>query len=151
GAGRFGGQDERAFGEIHLLGDRLHLGGRKSARVVEHRELVAFEEGVGEDVVVQIAHGSIVESSDLKTKGADCSAPFVEPIEFVADTYFFTTRRATSPIPAIAIPSIEIVIPPSGTVVQPKHVWVVVSPLPAKPVARALLVLLVSPGAPTKM
>ena len=35
-------------------------GGRESARVVEDGELVAFEHRVGEDVVVQIAHHSIV-------------------------------------------------------------------------------------------
>ena len=58
GARRLGRKDERAFGEVHLARDRLHLVSREPGRFREHRELVAFEGRVGEDVVMKIAVGS---------------------------------------------------------------------------------------------
>ena len=51
-----GGKDERALGEVHLPGDRLHHGGVDRARFRKHRELIAFEGVGGEDIEVQVAH-----------------------------------------------------------------------------------------------
>ena len=51
-------QHERRLREVHLLRDRLHRVGGQTASVEEHGELVAAEEVIGEDVVMQIAVGS---------------------------------------------------------------------------------------------
>ena len=50
-----GRQHERRFGEVHLLGDRLHRLGRQAPAVEKDRELVAAEEAIGEDVEVKVA------------------------------------------------------------------------------------------------
>ena len=48
-------QDERRLREVHLLGDRLHLLVGQAAPVEKHRQLVAAEDPLGEDVVVKVA------------------------------------------------------------------------------------------------
>ena len=55
GVGPLGRQHERRLREVHLLGDRLHRLGRQPAAVEEHRELVAAEQTIGEDVEVNVA------------------------------------------------------------------------------------------------
>ena len=50
-----GRQDERRLGEVHLLGDRLHRLGGQTAAVEKDGELIAAEEMIGEDVVVEVA------------------------------------------------------------------------------------------------
>lgn len=50
-----GREDERAFREVHLKGDRLHQLCGQASRLEKHSELIAAEEVVGEDVEVQIA------------------------------------------------------------------------------------------------
>ena len=55
GAGDLRRQHERRFREVHLLRNRLHRLGRQAAAVEEHGELVAAEEVIGEDVVVEVA------------------------------------------------------------------------------------------------
>ena len=57
-AAALGGIDEGGFGEVHLLGDDLHLLRREVARLGEDSQLVTFEEAVGEDVEVEIAEHS---------------------------------------------------------------------------------------------
>ena len=54
-AAALGREDERRFGEGHLLGDALHLLGGQSLRLGEHRELIALEAAIGEDVEVEIS------------------------------------------------------------------------------------------------
>ena len=54
GAGRFGGEDERALGEVHLARDALHLRGVQPARIGEDGELIADEGFTREDVVVKV-------------------------------------------------------------------------------------------------
>ena len=55
GAGGLGGLDEGAFGELRLARHRLHLLGGQARGLGEHRQLVAGQRLVGEDVVLQIA------------------------------------------------------------------------------------------------
>src|SRR5690348_3989707 len=43
-------KNESCFRQIHLACDGLHLLRRKSARVSDHGELIAFERTIGEDV-----------------------------------------------------------------------------------------------------
>ena len=43
-------QDKRCLGEIKLIGDRLHLSVRKAARIGNHRQRVAAELPIGEDI-----------------------------------------------------------------------------------------------------
>ena len=50
----FGRQDERRFGEGHLLGDPLHRRGQ-SLRLGKDGELIALEAAIGEDVEVEIS------------------------------------------------------------------------------------------------
>ena len=47
-------QHECRLGEIHLLRDRLHRLGGQPASVENHRELIAAEQVIGEDIVVKI-------------------------------------------------------------------------------------------------
>ena len=55
GVGPLGRQHECRLGEVHLLRDRLHRLGRQAAAVEKDRELIAAEQVIGEDVVVEIA------------------------------------------------------------------------------------------------
>ena len=47
-------QDERGFGKIHLVGDRLHDVGRQAPAIEKYRELISAEEPICKDVVVKI-------------------------------------------------------------------------------------------------
>jgi hypothetical protein len=48
------GQDERAFGKIHLARQPLHLSRVQSARISENRELVAEQRFACEHIVVKV-------------------------------------------------------------------------------------------------
>ena len=50
-----GRKNERRFGEGHLLGDALHLLGGQALRFGKHRQLIALEAAIGEDVEVEVA------------------------------------------------------------------------------------------------
>ena len=50
-----GRQDERALGEVHLLGHLQHRRGLEALRLGKHRELITLEGVVGEDVQVQVS------------------------------------------------------------------------------------------------
>ena len=41
--------------QADLIGDRLHLGGVEAAAIGKHRELIAAEQVIGEDVEMEIA------------------------------------------------------------------------------------------------
>ena len=55
GARIFGREDERALRVVHLARDNLHRCRVKARRLREHRELVAAEGLIGEDVEVDVA------------------------------------------------------------------------------------------------
>ena len=57
-----GRKHECALGEVELPGDLLHLPVRESAGLGQHRQLIAAEAGVGEDVAdeVAVAHGRLI-------------------------------------------------------------------------------------------
>ena len=55
GARSLGRQDERRLGKIHLVGDGLHRVRGEATAVEEHGQLIAAEQVVSKDVVVQVA------------------------------------------------------------------------------------------------
>src|SRR3989442_8994603 len=132
-------EDERGLGEIHFPRDSSHLDGREARRPREHRERIAGERRIGEDVDPPEIEETLRHARDLAPRGWGCALLILARQVFArADL----PRRGTSlPPPRRARrPDLQIRAWPGPERAHevPESVIRAMTPTPALPCARTL-------------